>query len=114
MFHQRKVKHGSWRVWIARGAAAVLAAASALSLASLTSPAAAHHLDSAVRGAGYVWASNPTASHTPSSRYSENTVDDGWGAGHHGYNTVNRMGIGHYVVWYPNLAAAEGVPHVTA
>lgn len=119
MFRQRRERVGrdhrrtrSW--WVRLTSIVAPVALAAASMLHGAAPAAAHHLVSPQRGAGYVWASNPTASHTPSPQYSENTSNDGWGPGQHGSNTVTRTGVGTYTVRYPNLGVVGGTVQVTA
>jgi hypothetical protein len=61
-----------------------------------------------VRGAGYVWASDPTAaSYTPPTNYQMNST----GAG---ANTITRSGTGVYTVRFTGLGVTGGVAHATA
>ncbi|GAA3459293.1 hypothetical protein ACFFSW_08075 [Saccharothrix longispora] len=62
-----------------------------------------------VRGAGYVWADNPTAaSYTPDPTYQMNST------GLTATNTITRSGLGVYAVRFPGLGVVGGVAHATA
>ncbi len=89
-----------------RSRAAILAAATiATTIAAVLVPGSAQAAP-ATRGAGYVWASNPTsASYVPPANYQMNST----GA----LNSVTRQGVGRYTVRFAGLGVLGGVPHVT-
>lgn len=83
---------------------AALPVITATGLVTLT-PAAAQAAPAL--GFAYVWAHSPTtASYTPTATYSRNSTG--------GTNTINRVGVGAYVVHLPGLGRIGGTVHATS
>lgn len=80
-----------------------------VAVAAVVAPGTASADTGPVRGAGYVWADNPTAaSYTPAPDYQMNST------GTTTRNTITRISTGRYSVRFTRLGVLGGVAHATA